>query len=143
MNEIMRVATDNMKLLSFAIVPVQALFSRYLFFRKSGLNFIEHMVLPLYTQGHIYWLSILSIVMFFIFGFFLPPVTSGLISIFYFGYSYVSLFTYQSKFKVFLKGIGIYFVAYILFLIIFMILTFIFVLLNPEFIEMIAPSNNR
>lgn len=142
LEDLMKLISENMKLVSFAIVPIQAFYSRYLFFRKSNLNFIEHTVLPFYTLGHIYWLSILSLLSYSIFGKFLPAWVQLIVSFGYFGFAYADLFTYQNKFKAFLKGLGIYIIAQITFTIIGIIVGIIVVLLNPELIEMIRPSNN-
>ena len=62
MQSMFTLLSDNLKLISFSIIPVQAFCSRFIFFRKSGLNFIEHTVLPFYALGHVYWLSIMSLV---------------------------------------------------------------------------------
>lgn len=142
MEELMKVISENMKLVSFAIVPIQAFYSRYLFFRKSNLNFIEHTVLPFYTLGHIYWLSILSLLSYSIFGEFIPAWMQLIVSFAYFGFAYADMFTYQNKVKAFLKGLGIYIIAQITFTIIGIIVGIIVVLLNPELFEMIRPSNN-
>lgn len=45
MQETMALVSDNLKLVSFIFVPLQAFCARYLFFRKSGYNFLEHTIL--------------------------------------------------------------------------------------------------
>lgn len=142
LNDLMKVISENMKLVSFAIVPIQAFYSRYLFFRKSNLNFIEHTVLPFYTLGHIYWISILSLLSYSIFGKFIPAWVQIIVSFGYFGFAYIDMFTYQSKVKAFLKGLGIYVIAQITFTIIGVIVGVIVVILNPDLLEMLRPSNN-
>lgn len=146
MELIMRKVSDNLKILSFLVVPVQALVSRYMFFRKSGLTYIEHMVLPLYTQGHVYWITILSIIIFSFFGVFFPSTLQVLLTIFFTSFSYISLFSYQSKIKVFLKGFGIYLVTQVLYSFLIIVVmgigTVIALMSNPELLQMIKPSNN-
>jgi Protein of unknown function (DUF3667) len=142
MEELMKLVSDNMKLLSFVIVPIQAFYARFLFFRKSNLNFIEHTVLPFYTQGHIYWLSILSLLSFSVFGKFISAWLQIIISLGYFGFAYANMFTYQNKVKAFLKGLGIYFAAQVTFTIISIIILVILILINPDMFEMLRPSNN-
>ncbi len=142
MESVMRLISDNMKLFSFMIVPVQAFCARFIFFRKSGLNFIENMVLPLYTQGHVYWITICSIVIFSISDTFPPSSIQVGLTIFYTCYSYTSMFLYQSKLKVFFKGFGIYLVTQILFVLIISIVLGVVLFLNPGLVEMIKPSNN-
>jgi len=140
---IMQYITNNLKLISFLFIPVQAFCSRFLFFRKSEKNYFEHSVLPFYIQGHIYWLSILSVIVFSIFGFFIPGELSILVSLGYFGYAYADFFSYQSKVKAFLKGIGIYLVAQLLLIVLFIIVLLFLLVTNPAILEMLKPSNNR
>ncbi|MBX2917222.1 MAG: DUF3667 domain-containing protein [Cyclobacteriaceae bacterium] len=142
MEELMKIVSDNMKLVSFVIVPIQAFYSRYLFFRKSNLNFVEHTVLPFYTLGHVYWLSIMSLLSYSVLGEFIPASVQLVVSFGYFGFAYADMFTYQNKVKAFLKGLGIYIVAQLTFTIIGIIIGIIVVLLNPEVFEMLRPSNN-
>lgn len=56
-DSIMTFITDYIRLISFLMLPIYALFSRYIF-RKSGLNFIEHIALFCYCHAHPLWLSI-------------------------------------------------------------------------------------
>ena len=140
---IMQYISDNLKLVSFLFIPLQAFCSRFIFFRKSGENYFEHTVLPFYIQGNIYWLSILSVILYSIFGFFLPGKISVVVSICYFGYAYADFFGYQSKVKAFLKGIGVYFFSQLLLLTLFSIILLILLKTNPAIYEMLKPSNNR
>jgi Protein of unknown function (DUF3667) len=135
--------TDNIKLFSFAMVPLQAFVSRYFFFRKSGYGFLEHSVLPFYVQGHIYWLTILSVICFKISGYAFPNAVVIVISLFYFGFAYANLFDRQSKIKTFLKGLGIYFTAQVLFVLIIILGLVIIAFLFPDVYQMIKPSNNK
>ncbi|MFM9838943.1 MAG: DUF3667 domain-containing protein [Cyclobacteriaceae bacterium] len=140
---IIQFISDNLKLISFLYIPVQAFASRYLFFRKSKLNYFEHTVLPFYIQGHIYWLSILSVILFSLFGTFINAGLSILISLAYFGYAYADLFSYQSKVKAFLKGIGVYITAQLLLMILFVIVLLVLFKTNPAIYDMLKPSNNK
>ncbi len=140
---IMRFMSDNLKLVSFLFIPLQALSSKYLFFRKSNLNYFEHTILPFYIQGHIYWLSIFSLVLFSLSGTFLNGGISLLIALVYFGYAYADLFSYQSKVKAFFKGIGVYLTAQLLFIILFSIALIILIIVNPSILDLLKPSNNK
>ncbi len=140
---IIQFMSDNLKLVTFLFIPAQAFTSRYLFFRKSNLNYIEHTILPFYVQGHIYWLSVLSLVSYKVFGTFLNGGLSMVLSLAYFGYAYSNLFDYQSKIKSFFKGIGVYLVGYLLLMIIFTIGLIIVIKINPTVFELLRPSNNR
>jgi hypothetical protein len=135
--------SDNLKLIAFSIVPIQAFCSRYLFFRKSGLNFIEHTVLPLYALGHLYWISIASLITYSLIGVFFPGWTQIGIGMLYFSYAYADLFKYQSKVKSFFKGLGVYLTTQLLYILIVAIIVLVVIFLNPEVFEMLKPSNNR
>ena len=137
---------DNLKLFAFLGVPFQALAARFLFFRKSGYNFLENMVLPLYITGHLFWITIL------IFTYRkitceMPFAFMSIMKPLFFGYSYMTFMTDQPKFKTFLKGVGVDLGGQLLFMIILSVVVVIFVLLlawlNPGAFEMIRPSNNR
>lgn len=135
--------SDNMKALSFIMIAIQAYCSRYLFFRKQGLNYIEHLVLPLYVQGHIYWLSILSIVLFKISGVFIPNSVSLILTILYISYAYADFFKGQGIWKAFFKGLGLFITTQLIFTLLVAVVMVVFIFTNPEVLEMIRPSNNR
>jgi Protein of unknown function (DUF3667) len=134
---------DNLKLITFIFIPVQAFVSRFLFFRKSNLNYIEHTILPFYVQGHVYWLSVFSLIYHKLFGAFINPVLTIFLSLFYFGYSYADSFSYQPKVKAFFKGIGVYLTAQVLLMLVFAIVLAILIALNPDLAVMLKPSNNK
>ncbi len=143
METMMQFMSDNLKLVSFLYIPMQAFASRFLFFRKSNLNYFEHAILPFYVQGHIYWLSIFSVILFSISGTFMNGGISIFISLAYFGYAYADFFTYQSKVKAFFKGIGVYITAQLILMIVFIIVLIILMITNPSILEMFKPSNNK
>jgi Protein of unknown function (DUF3667) len=135
--------SENLKLISFIYIPVQAFVSRFLFFRKSNLNYFEHTILPFYVQGHIYWLSIFSLISYSLFGTFINTGLSMFVSLAYFGYAYADSFSYQSKVKAFFKGIGVYITAMLLLMLVFVIVLVVLIKTNPEIYEMFKPSNNK
>ncbi len=135
--------SDNLKLITFLYIPMQAFISRFLFFRKSDLTYVEHTILPFYTHGHIYWISIVSLILFSSFGIFLNGSISMLLSIFYFGYAYSDLFNYQSKVKAFFKGIGVYLTSQLLLMLVFIVVLIILIKTNPAIYDMLKPSNNK
>ncbi|MCA6378609.1 MAG: DUF3667 domain-containing protein [Cytophagales bacterium] len=140
---ILQFMSDNLKLVTFLFIPAQAFTSRYIFFRKSKLNYIEHTILPFYIQGHVYWLSVFSLILHKLTGTFLSVSISTVLSLVYFGYAYSDLFDYQSKIKSFFKGIGVYIVGYLLLMIIFSIGLIILLIVDPTVFETLRPSNNR
>ncbi len=135
--------SDNLKLVSFTFIPVQAFCSRYLFFRKSKLNFVEHTVLPFYTMGHVYWFSLMSLIFYSLTGNFFPNFLQIGVGILYFSYAYADLFRYQPKWKAFFKGLGVYLTTQLIFVAIVAIVVFLVVLLNKDALELLKPSNNR
>ncbi len=140
---VFKFVADNLKVFSFTLVPLQAFTSRYLFFRKSGYSFLENSVLPFYVQGHVYWLTILSVIYFKTTDTAFPNIIVIVISIVYFGFAYSNFFDYQSKVKAFLKGIGVYLAAQFLFVVLISIGIFIIAALYPEVFQMLKPSNNK
>jgi hypothetical protein len=147
---------DNIKVFRFLIIPFQALCARHLFFRRSGFNLLENMVLPLYVVGHQQWLSILMAITYKINGFtaFGPGsggsiyvAISSVLSVGYFCFAYSTFENYQSKTKSFFKALLMYVTSYLLFLAVFTILMVAVVVaiwyLSPETFEMLRPSNNH
>jgi hypothetical protein len=144
MTKVTRWIADNIKWVLFLAVPFQAFAARYLFFRKSGYNFMENTVPVFYTTGHLFWLTI------FIFGFRkifnseMPVIFVSILSLIYFGYTYANLMTYQSRLKSFLKGMGVYLGGQALFgLTLSILLILVIVILSfvsPEVLNDFRPS---
>jgi hypothetical protein len=142
--QILDVVGSNMRLIAFLIIPFNGLAARYLFFRKSGLNFLEHTVLPFYLIGHVYWLSILSVLLYLVTGSFMINNIISVVTLFYFGFGYLTLIDNQAKWKRFLKGVGVYIVGQLLFVTIMVILIVIGLLIayqiNPEAVKALKGS---
>lgn len=134
---------DNIKLISFTLIPLQAIAAKYIFFKKEKYNFLEHMVLPFYVEGHLYWIKLISVIYFSISHNFILNAIIGIISFLYFPYSYITFFANQSKTKIALKGLGVYIVGSFLYISIMFILMGIAILINPDWYELIKPSNNK
>jgi hypothetical protein len=139
---ILNMISDNLKLFSFLIIPFQALMAM-LFFRKSRFNFIEHSVVPLYVTGHAFWPSIIGLFLYRIQGPSTYQAMLGLISIPLYVLACLQFYNYQSRWKVFVKSLMAYISAYFVFVIFFVVVIFIYVLSNPELLELLRPSNNR
>lgn len=137
----------NMKVIAFLNVPFHAFAARYLIFRKSGLNFMENMVMPFYLMGHLYWLSIVSVFVYFYTNSYLFTTVIGVIALFYYGFGYAALMDYQPKWKAFLKGILVYLGGQVTLIAVASVMAVIAVVIlaytNPDLLEMIRPSNNR
>jgi len=143
MQSTFELVSDNLKLVSFIVIPIQAFSSRFLFFRNSGLNFTEHTVLPFYGLGHLYWLSILSLLIYSITGKFLPNWIQIAVAISYFSYAYSDLFQYQSRIRAMAKGFGVYIATQLLFGLLVALFVILLVVFDAEIFEMLKPSNNR
>lgn len=142
--QILDVVGSNMRLIAFLIIPFNGLAARYLFFRKSGLNFLEHTVLPFYLIGHVYWLSIVSVLIYLFTGSFMINNIISVVTLFYFGFGYLTLLDNQPKWKRFLKGVGVYIVGQLLFVTAMVILIVIGLLIayqiNPEAVKALKGS---
>lgn len=46
--------SENLRLFTFIQIPIWAFASKYVFFRKVRLNWLEHAILPLYVHGHFF-----------------------------------------------------------------------------------------
>jgi hypothetical protein len=143
---VMDFVASNMRILAFAMIPFNALASRYFLFRKIGLNYLEHMVMPFYLVGHIYWLSILALILYKLTSSLTLYLSVSPISIIYFGYAYTTFIDHQPKWKSFLKGLFVYGIGmffYVLFVAFISVgLVALLVYLDPEMFEMLRPSNN-
>lgn len=131
--------SENMRIFSFGIIPMIAL-SAKLFFRKSKLNFLEQCVLPLYINGHIYWLSIISAFVYKLAGTMVVNWFGSLLTLVLFGMGYAQLMNYQGKVKAFIKGIFVYFLGFVLFMLLFFVFGVVYVLLDPEVVNLIRPG---
>jgi hypothetical protein len=143
MQSLYKMVSDNMKVISFVIIIFQAFCARYLFFRKSGFNFVENMIMPLYVQGHIYWLSIVSLLLFATVGFFLPYWLMMLASVSFTAYSYSDFFKHNGRGLALAKGVGVFITSQLLFAILVLSVMMIIISTNQEVYEMLKPSNNR
>ncbi len=141
-NQILNLVSDNLKIFSFLIIPLQA-FTATLFYRKSGYNFIEHSVMPLFVTGHAFWFSIISVIFFKYSGPNVMLLLLGIMAIPLYLWASVDFYSYQPRWKVFFKSIFVYIVSYLLYVTIFVAITLIFIFTKPEYLEMIRPSNNR
>lgn len=139
-----RFVADNMKLVAFLAIPFQVITARYIVFRSSGFNFLEHSVLPFYTMGHQYWLSIVGAVYFSLFGNLINPLVDTVLTITYFAFAYTSFITYQSKWRSFMKGILVFFISYTMFVAFIVVCVVAWILFiawqDPEGLKMFKPT---
>lgn len=97
----------NIRLFLFFLI-VTISFASYLVFKKSKLNLLESSLLPFFTHGHMYWVSILMLVIKSLFDLPLKDTGMPVIQAFFFAFGCTSLYKHQTKWKIFLKGILAY-----------------------------------
>lgn len=137
---------DNIKIVAFLIVPFIAFTSRYVFFRKQGLNFIEHSVPVFYMLGHWYWIEMIEAVIFTYTKWTLGLSWKFIMVPAYLGFGYISFVPDQPKWKVFLKGMGTYYLGYVfMFLvaaIIGLLIGIAIAIIDPSLLDSVRPSKN-
>lgn len=141
-SDIRLLVSDNIKLVVFIYIPLQAFAARYIFFRKQGLNFLEQSVLPLYAMGHWYWINMVEALFLKYGNFVLGTSTHWIVMMLYMGFAYTSFQTTQPKWKTFLKGVGIYATSYVLLFILIIIVLIIATIIDPSIRELIRPPGN-
>lgn len=134
---------DNIKWFLFLAVPFQAVAARVFFFRRSGYNVVEHSIPLFYASGHLFWLTMVSVLLKRFSGeLYSTPMT--LLTLVYFGLMYADLMNYQPRVKAFFKGLGVYLAGQLLFVATITILMVLFLLalsvVNPEALDMFRPS---
>jgi hypothetical protein len=130
---------ENFKMFTFTLVAFQA-FSLKLFFRNSGYNLLEHSVLAFFTMGHMYWLTIIDLILTRIFG---TGINFGIaitINILFYAYGAMGLYDYQPKVKVFIKGIFSFLTGYLMFIVLITSITVAYFILDPEMRELVRPN---
>lgn len=130
--EFSKVVIEHMRLFSFLQIPITAALA-WLFFRKSGYNFLEHSVYAFYIAGHVMWLSMIAIVIYAVYGF--SANTIQLI-VYWMIFAYGCTTFYQgSKIKSAIKGLLVQCLSFVLFGIFAGIAGVIYVLTNPALLE--------
>jgi len=139
--------SDNLKVFAFILVPFPAFASRYLFFRKQGMNFLEHSIPVFYMLGHWYWFQMIEAVVFHYTGITMGSLWQMLLVSIYLGFGYITFVPTQPKWKTFLKGASIYYTGFLFFVIIAVLITLGWVLIalmvDPSSLDSIRPSKNR
>lgn len=133
---------DNMRILSFFMAIWSVLFV-WLFFRKSGFNFIESSVLIFYVNGHIIWLSIGGILVYAFTGYAVNMFWILGLGLLYTVFAMQDFYTHLPKWRLIIKSSFALITSYIMFGFLSMALLTIYSWINPEVLEKIAPKNNR
>lgn len=144
--KVMETVADNIRLVAFVVIPFYAFVARYFLFRKSGFNFMEHMVLPLYVMGHIFWINIIGLFVYKFSGSLIFNSIQSLAIILFLGFAYTGLMQHQAKWKAFIKGIFVYVMGQIMWIIFVAIITVIVIVIlyyiDPQILEPLKPSRN-
>lgn len=135
---------ENLRWALFLSIPFQALAARFIFFRRMDYRYLEHAVLPIYLRGHLLWLSITNALLRSISGFWMPNVIV-VFDVLYFGFGYISFQKDSSRLKSFMKGMGVFVLGQLFFLVALSIVVVVVLVLlrrfDPQFFEMIKPSH--
>lgn len=123
--------SENIKFFLFFMVITVSI-SSYWIFRKSKLNLLESSVLPLLTIGHIYWISIALLIVAKIQGSIFRPPVMPIMQALFFAFGCTGLYTYQSKWKLFTKGIAAYILGYFIIVLILMIVAISYLLFRDS-----------
>ncbi|HZY78449.1 MAG TPA: DUF3667 domain-containing protein [Cyclobacteriaceae bacterium] len=137
--DIRALVSDNLKLMAFVFIPIQAFCARYVFFRKQNLNFLEHSVLPLYLMGHWYWINMVEALSLRYSGFMFGISLHWIGMAAYMGFGFTSLVTTQPKWKTFMKGVGIYALSFVFMFILILIALIIAMMIDPSIREALKP----
>lgn len=132
---------DNLRLVTFTIA-IFSVFFTWLYFRKSGYNLIESSVLIFYFNGHLMWISMIAIILYRFAGWAINFNYFMMMTIGFMLFAYVNFYTYQSKWKVLLKGMLSYLSAYLLMLILAGLFVVYLIKNDREFYEKVRPKNN-
>ena len=133
---------NNFRVFQFFVIPFFALAAKMLF-RKSGYNFLEHMVLVFYIQAQMVFVTILNL------GFYLTIDQTFLrlsmpISFLFYGFACTGFYPGTSKWKRFIKGMLVQLIGLLFFMIAFtfigVIAVIIYSLMNPEWAEQFKPA---
>lgn len=133
---------DNMRLLSFFIAGWSVLFI-WIFFRKSGYNFIESSVLIFYVNGHITWLSIVGVLFFAATGYAPNMVWILALSFLYTTFAMMNFYTHLTKGRLLLKSVLVQITSFVMLILFSILVGTVYSLINPEILGKIAPKNNK
>jgi len=118
----------NLQFFALIQYPFIALWAM-VFFRKSGFNFLEHILLPLYTFGHLAIMSVVFAILYKFTGFY-SLMIGFVISIGYFVFVCIKFYEPQNKVLGVIKSLVMYALSYICFMIISGIIGIIYTIIN-------------
>lgn len=125
---------DNMRLLSL-VVLLSMVFFTWIFFRRSGYNFVETTVLIFFVQGHVIWLSIFSLIIYKFFGYALDAFFILFIGAIYILFGFIDLYSYLPRAKVAFKGFLVLFCSYAVFFVLLVAGIVLYIWTHPEVVR--------
>jgi hypothetical protein len=132
----------NMRVLSFFMATWSVLFI-WLFFRRSGYNFIESSVLIFYVNGHIIWLSIAGVLIYAVTDYAINMFWILGLGLVYTIFAMMNFYTHLPKWRLLIRSTFALLTSYVMIALLSMVLGVVYSLLNPEMLEKIAPKNNK
>lgn len=130
--EFSKVVVEHMRLFSFLQIPITTALA-WLFFRRSGYNFLEHSVYVFYIAGHVMWLSMVAVAVYAASGF---SINMPQLVLYWLFFAYGCTTFYQgSKVKTAIKGFVVQCLSFMLFGVLAGIAGIIYVLTNPALLE--------
>lgn len=133
---------DNLRLVSFITASFTVFFT-WLFFRKSGYNLIQSSVLIFFVNGHIMWLSLVSMVVYKISGHAFSAGVLFLCSTAFLVFAFTNLYNHQKKWKIAVKGLLLYLISNATMILIVTVYLGYLAFSDKSFREKIKPSNNK
>lgn len=139
-NQMGSMMNEYLRLFSFFIALLLVV-STWMFFRKSGFNFLEHAVVVFYSNGHMMWLSIIMLLAYTFTGVTVNAFVMIALSMLYFMFMCVRTYQYQSAVKVAIKSFIAFIVAYVFYVFIFSIGFLIYLFNHPEMMDKFRSVN--
>ncbi len=131
-SDLMKLMSDYFRFVSAGLIPFVALVA-FMFYRKKGYNYLEHLVNMLFLGGHAYWLTVLHII-FYKFSSVNISSINLIINLGYLCFGFISFYEIKNKFLGSLKALIIWCLGYILFIVAFMIISIIYLVLFSDLI---------
>ena len=132
---------DNQRLMSFLFIPFYV-FAAALLFRKSKHNLLEHSVLVFYTQGHYQWLSVIFLIVFKFTGTYMHLLLFMSSSALYYAFGCTQLYVQYKPGWAMFRGVFVHIFFWLSLFFFTSLLMVIAIIMNPELLEMMKPSNN-
>jgi hypothetical protein len=139
-NQIGALMNEYLRLFSFFIALLLVV-STWVFFRRSGFNFLEHAVLVFYNNGHMLWVSIIMLIAYKISGASLNALILLSISMVYYIFTCISTFTYKRKWVIGIRAFFAFIASYFFYILVFSLAFGFYISMHPELLEKFKQSD--